>query len=209
MFIIAGLGNPTRQYEGTRHNVGFDVIDALADKYNIAVDGRKCRAFVGKGIIEGQKVLLVKPQTYMNLSGESVRGFVEYYKVMKEDELLEAKKALLVATSKPEVFARKILEYLKLADYFSGIYGANLDGSRTKKAEVISYALMSQKVTDVSKAVMVGDREHDILGAKKVGIDGIGVLFGYGNYEELYYAKADKIAKDTEEVFSFIMDSHV
>lgn len=64
-------------------------------------------------------------------------------------------------------------------------------------------------MTDVSKAVMVGDREHDILGAKKVGIDGIGVLFGYGNYEELYYAKADKIAKDTEEVFSFIMDSHV
>ncbi len=101
------------------------------------------------------------------------------------------------------------MEYLKLADYFSGIYGANLDGSRTKKAEVISYALMSQKVTDVSKAVMVGDREHDILGAKKVGIDGIGVLFGYGNYEELYYAKADKIAKDTEEVFSFIMGPHV
>lgn len=88
MFIIAGLGNPTRQYEGTRHNVGFDVIDALADKYNIAVDGRKCRAFVGKGIIEGQKVLLVKPQTYMNLSGESIRGIVDYYKIDPEEELL-------------------------------------------------------------------------------------------------------------------------
>lgn len=123
--------------------------------------------------------------------------------------LVKAKKVLLVATSKPEVFARQILEYLKLADYFSGIYGANLDGSRTKKAEVISYALMRQNVTDVSKAVMVGDREHDILGAKKAGIDGIGVLFGYGNYEELHCAKADKIAKDTEEIFSFIMGPHV
>ncbi len=88
MFIIVGLGNPTLQYAGTRHNAGFDVIDVLADKYNISVDTRKNRAYIGKGIICGRKVLLAKPQTYMNLSGESVRGFVEYYKVMKEDELL-------------------------------------------------------------------------------------------------------------------------
>ena len=79
MFIIAGLGNPTKQYEGTRHNVGFDVIDRIADKYNIAIDGKKCRACVGKGMVEGQKVLLVKPQTYMNLSGESSRGLSDYY----------------------------------------------------------------------------------------------------------------------------------
>lgn len=88
MYIIAGLGNPTAQYEGTRHNVGFDVIDALADKYNITVDGRKNRAFVGKGIIEGQKVILVKPQTYMNLSGESIRGIIDYYKIDEEEELI-------------------------------------------------------------------------------------------------------------------------
>ena len=86
MFIIAGLGNPTLQYEGTRHNVGFDVIDMLADRYNISVDGRKGRALVGKGIIEGQKVLLVKPQTYMNLSGESLRELVNYYKIDEEHE---------------------------------------------------------------------------------------------------------------------------
>lgn len=88
MYIIVGLGNPTSQYEGTRHNVGFDVIDALADKYNISVDGRKSRAFIGKGIIEGQKVILAKPQTYMNLSGESIRGLVDYYKIDEEQELL-------------------------------------------------------------------------------------------------------------------------
>ena len=83
MFIIAGLGNPTLQYEGTRHNVGFDVIDMLADRYNISVDGRKGRALVGKGIIEGQKVLLVKPQTYMNLSGESLRELSIIIRSMK------------------------------------------------------------------------------------------------------------------------------
>ena len=88
MFIIAGLGNPTLQYRGTRHNVGFDVIDTLADKYNIAVETRKSPALIGKGIIAGQKVLLVKPQTYMNLSGESIGELVSYYKVDEEQELL-------------------------------------------------------------------------------------------------------------------------
>lgn len=88
MFIIAGLGNPTVQYEGTRHNVGFDVIDRIADQYNIYVEGRRSRAFIGKGTIEGEKVILVKPQTYMNLSGESIRGIVDYYKIDPSEELL-------------------------------------------------------------------------------------------------------------------------
>lgn len=88
MFIIAGLGNPTKEYEGTRHNVGFHVIDKIADKYNISVDMKKSRAYIGKGMIEGQKVILVKPQTYMNLSGESIRGLVDYYKIDPERELL-------------------------------------------------------------------------------------------------------------------------
>ena len=88
MYIIVGLGNPTREYEGTRHNTGFAVIDALADQYNITVDGRKHRAFVGKGVIEGQKVILAKPQTFMNLSGESVRSLVDYYKIDPEEELI-------------------------------------------------------------------------------------------------------------------------
>ena len=88
MFIIVGLGNPTKEYEGTRHNVGFAVIDAIADKYNISVTERKGRAFCGKGMIEGQKVLLAKPQTYMNLSGESVRSLIDFYKIDEEEELL-------------------------------------------------------------------------------------------------------------------------
>lgn len=88
MFIIAGLGNPGLPYEGTRHNVGFDVIDTIAEEYNISVDYRKNRAFIGKGMIQGQKVILAKPQTYMNLSGESLRGLVDYYKIDEETELI-------------------------------------------------------------------------------------------------------------------------
>ncbi|MGC4018021.1 MAG: aminoacyl-tRNA hydrolase [Muricomes sp.] len=88
MYIIVGLGNPGREYENTRHNVGFKVIDAIADKYNIAVDTKKHRAFIGKGIIGGEKVILAKPQTYMNLSGESIISLVEYYKIDVEQELI-------------------------------------------------------------------------------------------------------------------------
>lgn len=88
MIIIAGLGNPTKEYEGTRHNVGFDVIDRLADRYNIDVETKKHLALIGKGVIAGQKVILAKPQTYMNLSGESIRSIVDYYKVDPETELL-------------------------------------------------------------------------------------------------------------------------
>ena len=88
MFIIAGLGNPTKEYEGTRHNVGFDVIDRLSEKYNISVDTKKHRALIGKGMIAGQKVILAKPQTYMNLSGESLRSMADYYKIDPEEELL-------------------------------------------------------------------------------------------------------------------------
>ncbi len=88
MFIIAGLGNPGKRYENTRHNVGFDAIDELVDRYRIPGSGVSHKAMVGKGIMEGQKVLLAKPLTYMNLSGEAIRGLVDYYKIDPEAELL-------------------------------------------------------------------------------------------------------------------------
>lgn len=88
MFLIVGLGNPGRQYENTRHNVGFDTIDELADTYGIPASGKQHKAMYGKGIVEGQKVILAKPLTFMNLSGESVRQLVDYYKIDPEQELL-------------------------------------------------------------------------------------------------------------------------
>ena len=88
MFLIVGLGNPGKQYEHTRHNIGFDVMDAIADKYNISISEKKHKALCGKGIIEGQKVVLAKPQTFMNLSGESVVELLNYYKLDPESEML-------------------------------------------------------------------------------------------------------------------------
>ena len=88
MYIIVGLGNPGKEYENTRHNAGFNSIDVLADKYNINIREAEHKALVGKGYIEGQKVILVKPQTYMNNSGEAVREITDYYKVDPESEII-------------------------------------------------------------------------------------------------------------------------
>lgn len=88
MYIIVGLGNPTSRYAGTRHNVGFEVIDRLAKKYGIDVNTKKHKAMIGKGVIGTQKVLLVKPQTFMNLSGESVREIIDYYKAKESDLII-------------------------------------------------------------------------------------------------------------------------
>ena len=88
MYVIVGLGNPDKKYEHTRHNIGFDVIDALADKYNISVTDKKHKALCGSGVTEGMKVLLVKPQTYMNLSGESVAEVMHFYKLDPEEEMI-------------------------------------------------------------------------------------------------------------------------
>ena len=88
MYVIAGLGNPDRKYENTRHNIGFDVIDALAGKYNISMNVRKHRAVCGSGIVEGVKVLLVKPQTYMNLSGDSIAEVLAFYKCSAAKNLI-------------------------------------------------------------------------------------------------------------------------
>ena len=87
MYIIAGLGNPGEKYDNTRHNAGFLTIDALASRYNIDIREKAHKALIGKGMIDGQKVILAKPQTYMNVSGESIRALVDYYKIA-QDELI-------------------------------------------------------------------------------------------------------------------------
>lgn len=88
MYLIVGLGNPGRQYQATRHNIGFDAITAICDRTGIALDMKKHKALLGKGVIHGQKVLLAQPQTYMNASGESVRELVDYYKLDPETDII-------------------------------------------------------------------------------------------------------------------------
>lgn len=88
MYVIVGLGNPGKNYASTRHNIGFDVIDVIAQEENISVNEKKHKAIIGKGTIAGQKVILAKPQTFMNLSGESVRSLIDYYKIDEKSELI-------------------------------------------------------------------------------------------------------------------------
>jgi len=112
---------------------------------------------------------------------------------------------LMVATSKPAVFAVKILEHFDLLKYFSFVSGSELNGERSAKAEVIKYALEQNHIEDKSRVIMIGDREHDIIGAKEAGIASIGVLFGYGSRDELEKAGADLIAETVEAIGSMII----
>lgn len=107
---------------------------------------------------------------------------------------------LTVATSKPTVFAQQILEHFGLSQHFAQVCGSNLDGSRVKKGEVIAYAMEQNGLTSPAFIKMVGDREHDILGARQNGIFGIGVLYGYGSQEELSAAGADALAQTPAEL---------
>jgi len=88
MYLIAGLGNPGKKYDGTKHNMGFDVITELADRYNVPSSGISMQGMYGKAVIGGQKVILLKPLTYMNLSGEAIRAYLQYYKIDPETQLI-------------------------------------------------------------------------------------------------------------------------
>ena len=88
MYIIVGLGNPCKEYEHTRHNAGFDTIDLLSDKYNIPVTTKKFQALIGDGIINNKRVMLVKPQTFMNLSGNAIHEILNFYHLSNEDDYI-------------------------------------------------------------------------------------------------------------------------
>ncbi len=115
-------------------------------------------------------------------------------------ELYQAGKTIILATSKPEKFAKIIVENHGLTNYFTFIAGATMDGERNEKADVISYALEQAEITDLCSTVMVGDRKHDIIGAKICNIDSIAVLYGYGSEAELIKHGADCIASSVKEL---------
>lgn len=119
--------------------------------------------------------------------------------------LKENGKTLIVATSKPEAFTLEILRHFSLLQYFDFVSGATMDDTRNKKADIIRYALETCNITDKSSAVMIGDRKHDIIGAKENGLDSIGVLFGYGDRKELSDAGATFIAATAAEVGKLVL----
>ncbi|MDF2870070.1 MAG: hypothetical protein K0R05_1645 [Anaerocolumna sp.] len=122
------------------------------------------------------------------------------------DSLVKAGKTLIVATSKPEVLAERILKHFNLDQYFTDICGSNLDETRSKKGEVIAYALEENGIKEKEQVVMIGDRLHDILGAKENGIASIGVLYGFGSREEHVKAGADRIAANLKELEDILLE---
>ena len=158
---------------------------------------------------------------YYGLSEEDANRAVTYYREYFKPkgifqnkmysgvpELLQKLKAdgksVMLATSKPEVFAKDILAHFGIEQYFDFIAGATLDGTRSKKADVIAFALDSLCITEKEKCLMVGDRNQDINGAKLIGIDSLGVLFGYGSLEELQTAGATYIAQTVEDIIKYV-----
>ncbi len=119
--------------------------------------------------------------------------------------LKEHGKRIVMATSKPEPMAERIVEHFGLKDYFEYVAGSTMDETRTAKADVIAYALKEVGITDRSKVLMVGDRRHDIVGAQKNNLDSMGVLYGYGGREELVLAGATLIAETPQEAADIIL----
>ena len=143
----------------------------------------------------------------------SERGWHENkeYPGIKEmlDALKKAGKVLLVATSKPEEFGRKILEYFGMAGYFDFIGGADMEETRVRKADVIRYVLeqygLDRTPETLARCVMVGDRDHDVLGARECGMDCVGVLYGYGDRQEMDGCRPAWIAATVDELKDLLL----
>lgn len=204
--------------DGTLTDPGIGITNAVMyalKKFNIEVNDRtELYKFIGPPLFDSF-------EKYYGLSKEesqlAVQYFREYFKPYGlyentvydgiEGMLSELKAkgfSLLLATSKPEAFAIEILKHFKLDKYFDFIAGATMDEKRVKKADVIAYALESMGITDLPSAIMIGDREHDVLGAKAVGLESIGVLYGYGDLEELQTAGATYIAEKPEAIMQIL-----
>lgn len=194
-------------------------VEYALNKWNISVDDRReLFPFIGPPLIESfmefygfDREKAVQSVTYYR-EYFSTKGLFEneIYPGIEEmlSRLKNAGKRLVVATSKPDEFAKKILEHFNIIDYFEFVGGAAMNETRTKKYEVIEYTLESIGVdlSDVSKVVMVGDRRHDVEGAARFGIDTIGVLYGYGSREELESAGAKYIAPTVSGVADIILN---
>ena len=127
-------------------------------------------------------------------------GIIEILEKLKKNG-----KTIILATSKPEVYAKQILKYFKIDKYFTFVAGSDFDETRVRKGDVIKYALEGAKISDLSKVIMVGDREHDIIGSKENNIKSIGVLYGFGDVIELTQARADYVANNINELLNILL----
>lgn len=203
--------------DGTLTDPGLGITNSVAyalKKYGIEVSDReKLYSFIGPPLKDSFK-------KYYGFSDEKAMEAIMYYREYFSDkgifenevydgikELLrrvkESGRKIVLATSKPEEFALRILEHFELTEFFDVVAGASMDEKRNKKGDVIKYALEKGCLTP-EDAVMIGDREHDVLGAQENGIDTIGVLYGYGSRDELKKAGAMHIAETVNDIFDLL-----
>ena len=184
--------------------------------FNISVDNLEdLRKFIGPPLKESFKeyykfdeekanLALVKYREYYADKGiyenNLYDGIIEFLDALKKNG-----KTIVLATSKPEVYAKEILKYFKIDKYFTFVAGSDFEETRVKKGDVIKYALEGAKISDLSKAIMIGDREHDIIGAKENNIKSIGVLYGFGDVIELTQARAEYIASNIKELLNILL----
>ena len=204
--------------DGTLTDPGLGITNSAAyalKKWNIEVKSRESLyRFIGPPLVDSfQQYYGFTPEDAL----KAVDDYREYFrdKGLFENEVYEGVEALLkelkargkklaVATSKPEVFAVRILKHFGLDKYFEVIAGATMDSSRSKKADVIAWAIECLGDVDLSRSVMIGDRDHDVLGARQIGMDSIGVLFGYGDRAEHEKAGATWIAETVPDILRFV-----
>lgn len=146
--------------------------------------------------VEGYREYFTKQGIFENTLYDGIEHLIK--------TLYDNGKKVILATSKPAVYAEEIIRHYNLEAYFSFISGSELDGKRSKKSEVIRYALENMNINTLDETIMVGDKEHDIIGAKEVGIDSIGVLYGYGSMNELKDAGADYIAENIKSLLGLL-----
>lgn len=204
--------------DGTLTDPGLGITNAVMyalKKFHIEVPERsELYKFIGPPLLESFEKFYGMSSEESQLALQYYREYFKPYGLYENtvydgiEELLAELKAegkkLILATSKPEPFAIEILRHFKLDKYFDFIAGATMDEKRVRKADVIAYALESCEITDLSSAIMIGDREHDVLGAKEVGLESIGVLYGYGDLEELENAGATYIVKTPMNVLGVL-----
>lgn len=205
--------------DGTLTDPGMGITNSVMHAlrhYGIEADRADLFRFIGPPLIDSF-------ERFYGFSEERSREAVTFYREYFKDrgifenevyagteamlsKLRKAGKKLVLATSKPEAFSVRILEHFGLSDYFDFVAAATMDEKRTRKDEVIRYALDMLNITDPETVIMVGDREHDVLGAKANHIASIGVLYGYGSLEELEHAGADHIASSPLEAADIILN---
>lgn len=176
------------------------------------LDNATLASFVGPPLLESFLM--------MGLSEERATQAVTYYRKNYQEEgvyqltlydeirpvlsELAQNNLLYIATSKPEYFAKKIMNHLDLTQVFQGIYGADFENRRSKKADVLAYAIENSDIREHDEQLMIGDRKHDIIGAKQNGIEGIGVTYGFGSAKELLDAGAKAVVDSPQQLLDYL-----